>query len=208
MASYNKTSWVCSGVMIRPGLMLTNWHCGGVDPLKSDEYWNEIVIKDMFADISWDGDDISREYSGVKLVAHSEQLDYALIQMAPLDPSDTVLPLPIAEKDVAPGDNLILIHHTEGLPKQVSTCQVDHIAIGGETLIKEWEFPHSCDTEKGSSGSPVFNESGKLVGLHHFGFTLNSKCALVDKENKAIKISRIIDDLRLRYPQIYGTITK
>ena len=32
------------------------------------------------------------------------------------------------------------------------------------------DFTHTCDTAGGSSGAPVFNLEGQLVGVHHFGF--------------------------------------
>jgi len=189
--------------MIQQGILLTNWHCGGVAPLAVKDYWNEVVIGDMFADISWDGDEISREYVGIKLLAGSEALDYALIQMKPLDPSDIVSPLPISTRDVVIGEPLFVIHHTEGLPKQVSTCKVDTLVSKGSQYAPGAEFEHSCDTEKGSSGGPVFDSAGLLVGIHHAGFALDNECRPLDKENKAVRLSVILADIKMRHPEVH-----
>lgn len=35
----------------------------------------------------------------------------------------------------------------------------------------EWEFGHDAETASGASGSPIINEHGRLVGIHHAGMT-------------------------------------
>jgi len=203
MSSYGNTSWVCSGVMLQPGLLLTNWHCGGTSALKSTDYWNSQVVKDLLLDVSWDGDTVSREYTGVKLLAGSEELDYALIQVSPADPSDTVLRLKITTQQVQVGQAIYIVHHPVGLVKQLSNCEVESTVNPTTNYAKNSEFTYKCDTEKGSSGAPVFTAKGELIGLHHLGFDQNKDCATLDKENKGVKVTAILADLAERYPQVY-----
>ena len=54
-----------------------------------------------------------------------------------------------------------IIQHPRGRPKEVAlqdnqVTKVDHVVL-----------QYTCDTEPGSSGSPVFNNRWKLVALHH-----------------------------------------
>jgi V8-like Glu-specific endopeptidase len=35
----------------------------------------------------------------------------------------------------------------------------------------DYEFGHNAATAGGASGSPVLNEKGKLIGVHHAGMT-------------------------------------
>ena len=51
------------------------------------------------------------------------------------------------------------------------------------------DFTHTCDSAGGSSGAPVFDAEGHLVGLHHYGFAE----AQVQEwtENRAVRLERI-----------------
>jgi hypothetical protein len=64
------------------------------------------------------------------------------------------------------GDDLFVIHHPSGLPMVFSLCpyQVRDTPQGSNTDY----FRHRCATLGGSSGSPVLNASGALVGVHYF----------------------------------------
>ena len=59
-------------------------------------------------------------------------------------------------------------------------------------------FRHRCDTEDGSSGSPVFPRAKRFaVGLH-FGGTLAWNCAL--------RISAVLEHLRTRHPAVWPEV--
>jgi hypothetical protein len=53
------------------------------------------------------------------------------------------------------------------------------------------------DTQVGASGSPVFDEAGRLVALHHAGGRPQQVAGqLPVKKNEGIRICRIATDLR------------
>lgn len=75
--------------------------------------------------------------------------------------------LDFATSDVQRGDKLFIIQHPAGEAKQISDldCAVKEVPVNG--YAPKLDFSHTCDTLGGSSGSPVFNEAGEVVGLHH-----------------------------------------
>ncbi len=67
------------------------------------------------------------------------------------------------EGKVNPGEFVTIIQHPSGLPKQIALRENRLLSI--EDLVL-W---YQSDTAQGSSGSPVFNDSWQIVGLHHSG---------------------------------------
>ena len=62
---------------------------------------------------------------------------------------------------IMPSEYVNIIQHPRGRPKEVAlqdnrVVKVDHVVVH-----------YSCDTEPGSSGSPVFDNQWRLVALHH-----------------------------------------
>ena len=78
-----------------------------------------------------------------------------------------------------------------------------HCALQGWP-VKGWtstapavDFTHDCDSEGGSSGAPVFDAAGRIVGLHHYGHNVDpATCRDTDAVNKAVRIDQIIDFLK------------
>lgn len=206
MSSYEENNWGCSGVMIAPDLFLTNWHCGrpNASPLPLDKTWMTEIWQNTIVDISWDDDLASREYYAVELMAKCMDLDYALLRVQPIITVGVPRFAPLSAGPINKGDKLILVHHPEGKPKQVSTqqCQVlnnNYPSWMGET--ENVDFTNQCDTESGSSGSPVFNTRGQVVGIHHLGFKYDDNCN-PDGYNKAVKIQKILDDIKKQKPSL------
>jgi hypothetical protein len=196
MASWKNQGWCCSGVLIAPTLFLTNWHCGGLPSMGEEEYWQSDIKASLLIDFSWDGDQVSREYSASKLEAASEKLDFALLRVAPLNGSDPIIPATVRKKKVGK-EALILIHHSECKTKQISrACEVDNPDYPGWIASSiNTEFSHTCDTEKGGSGGAVFDMKGFLVGLHHLGFKIDDQCNPQDHVDKAVSILDILKAL-------------
>ena len=70
--------------------------------------------------------------------------------------------------------------------------------MGPPTKLEEssitTDFAHQCDSEGGSSGAPLFDKDGNLVGLHHLGYAeVAGHC---DNMNKAISTKSLLDFLK------------
>lgn len=210
-------SWCCSGVNLTSDLVLTNWHCGAPERSRSDAYWHSTFCRKVLVDMSWDGDQNGREFNCSVVEASSENLDYAVIRIAPALASAARIaasaPLAIASAPVNGGDRIRIVHHPECKAKQVSqNCTVRDATHPNWHHDKTTppppatDFTHDCDTEGGSSGAPVFTQSGALAGLHHLGFgkTPDGQC---DKKNKAVHIQAILSDIKISKPALYDEIT-
>lgn len=118
--------------------------------------------------------------NGAKVLRTGFELDFTLFTVA--DPAKIAhLPaLRISERPVGLHDKIYIPEHPGGKPLRIasaSTSEPD--GLGSRCLVgdekhrgRDWgtDFTYLCDTAGGSSGSPVISrETGKVVGIHHFG---------------------------------------
>lgn len=114
---------------------------------------------------------------------------------------------------INPGEFVTIIQHPSGLPKQIAIRENKLLSI--EELVL-W---YQSDTAQGSSGSPVFNDSWQIVGLHHSGkpktdaqgnwLLKNGQIAGPDAEdaeidweaNEGIRASRIVMHVEANAPR-------
>lgn len=226
MGSWNsKTVWTCSGVMIANDLFLTNWHCGSPrtlgdgtpdNPIKAypeDGYWADEILKDTIIDTSWDKDSLSRDFTVTGVAACSKRLDFAILEVRPVTSLGRVRPVRISSVPISDGDPLWIVQHPLAMPKQISNCTVVSArSAGWRPESGQVDFTHQCDTEAGSSGAPVFNSQGELVGIHHKGFELDMQTCqpLLPKLNRAVRIDEIMTFLcdTPEYTSIYDRISR
>ena len=125
-------------------------------------------------------------YAGDRLVRTSKPLDMALMTLAG-HPSGTYGFLPLAGRALAVDEPLYLPQHPNGGPQMVSVldCRVSTSLVDGASPASD--FGHRCDTEPGSSGSPVLDLDDTVVGLHRAG-----ACTEGGGENSAVLMSRIL----------------
>jgi endonuclease G len=83
--------------------------------------------------------------------------DYGWLQLNP------------AQGKINKGEYVSIIQHPGGEPKQISVRENQLVDIADARLT------YLCDTAPGSSGSPVFNDSWQIVGLHHSGVPARDK---------------------------------
>ncbi len=81
-----------------------------------------------------------------------------------------------------------IVQHAQGRPKE--------IVVNGNLLTKVFDraVHYQADTEPGSSGSPVFNNSWQIIALHHAAGEQAPDGRWLS--NEAIRIDRIIEHLR------------
>lgn len=213
-----RKSWCCSGVLVGADLMMTNWHCGGV--AKFGAFWDPITCGNTLVDFSWDGGRTSRQFGCVEVVAQNEALDYAVLRLRPVlaegGRTEGFTSPKISSAPVKNGTDLYVVHHANCSPKLLSAnCSV------GTTGFRSWlnsataaadgipanpEITHTCDTEPGASGAPVFDLDGRLVALHHLGFARDQECKALDRVNKAVEIRHVITHLQQNFNSVYQEI--
>jgi hypothetical protein len=92
--------------------------------------------------------------------------------------------------DPIKGEGAYILQHPGGRRKRLGFVRNQVSAVDERVLT------YLTDTEPGSSGSPVFNAAGRLIGLHHAGGTpqtVTGRPPLV--KNEGIRIPRVVAGL-------------
>lgn len=177
---------MATGFMIRPDIVMTNNHVfESADDAKDailrfnyqiDLSGNLLPTDDYRCDPSFFHTNVTLDYSVVK-VHGSPGLKWGYIQI-PLDDSVQV------------PDDVFVIQHPAGEHKQIALSD-NEVAYVGDSVVQ-----YLTDTLPGSSGSPVFNDSMRLIALHHSGGWLPApSTASTHFRNEGIRISAILKDM-------------
>lgn len=179
----------CTGFLVAPSLLLTNHHCVNT----MDTCFGTVVMFGYQRDAN--GHVMpTHQYDCLAIVKASKPHDYALLQLdgSPGTPDAWGVVKFNPSASLATGQALHLVQHPGGEPKRVTLddCNVTTLKAPGSVPEVESDFGHKCDTESGSSGSPMFDKSHRVVGLHHFGF--DKKLERWAWENRAVHIGPIL----------------
>lgn len=144
-----------TGFLIQPDLLLTNHHNFFEKDLR--------IVQSVTADFDDERGIPAEQHLVVKgkveTIAGEAANDWAIIQLEnAVDREPFKLGSPY---DVGLDDALIIIQHPLGGQKQFA---LDGMAV---RYVDDKIIQYVADTQKGSSGSPVFNSQMHIVGLHH-----------------------------------------
>jgi hypothetical protein len=171
---------LCSGWRVGPNnRMFTNHHCfTDSQSARNTEVWfnYECAVCGGYEVLR------STKVWGDRVLATDDRLDYTLFSVQDFE---SIAPFGFLQLDVrAPraGEELYVPQHPGGDPTKISmnspgerngNCKVVDPSYQG--YEEGTDLSYYCDTEGGSSGSPVLSRSTNgVIGLHHFGGCPNS----------------------------------
>lgn len=167
--------YTCTAFLVAPNRLLTNEHC-------TSKSW-----KTMTAEFNAETGNMGQidAQAVVEVIRADPKIDIAVLRLGRPVTHPVVR---IAATDVQDTTSvpLVVVHHPSGKDKHASRDDC-RSTVGGATAAAQ--FPHICDTSKGSSGSPVFAAAdGTVVGLHRKGFREGTPSG----RNQAVRASEII----------------
>jgi endonuclease G len=167
-----------TGFLVAPHLLLTNFHV--LD-------WSDIGLPSLseVAPASFAEFDFEEQFNGLMqpvatfrlqpqtlmLASSWNQLDYVLVAVEPR----SIEARPVSLDDfgynrlagdlgkINKGEPVYIVQHPNGQPKQV--VLQNNLLIDRDEQVPY--LTYEADTEKGSSGSPVFNRQWEVIALHH-----------------------------------------
>ncbi len=182
--------------LIAPDLVLTNRH---VLPRRS-------VVR--FRRVFFDYDDADGAYDDAEMwtldgsvYVASDRYDYAVVRATPAVPAPRVRPPIRLRPDVTylPEMRVNIIQHPWGMSKRLAIQENRLVSIQPEGRLR-----YLTDTMVGSSGSPLFDNEWRLIGLHRA--TDPKPVGGVYRYNEGVRIDIILRDL-LRRPDCPASLT-
>jgi lysyl endopeptidase len=158
--------------------LLTNNHCfDSTSQARDTEVWFDYACE------SCEGTIIREpvKVMGDKVIDTDKTYDYTLFTVADFKKIDDFGYLTLADRRARDGERLYIPQHPSGEPTKIAmdsdtdegSCRVDQAVYDGYAVGSDVSY--FCDTEFGSSGSPVIShDSNEVIALHHFGGCPNS----------------------------------
>lgn len=198
-----------TGWLIGKRHLITNWHvvtartAGEAEPDPADLALQIAQMSVQFDYVSKDAQPPSAAVAGL---AHGNRaLDYAVIELAqdePREPLPLVTALPPIAADSPMAANII--QHPAGEPRQFAIR--DNLVA----VIQGNELAYFTDTAGGSSGSPVFDDTWRVIALHKASSAQFGDFSFQGKSTAWVNIGTLItaicDDLRQNAPQVWAAI--
>ncbi len=185
------SKFTCSRFLVDPTKLVTNAHC-----VDSQAICDTAIAVFGYQKLSHGGISLGDQYRCGTYLGSDTTIDAAAVVLTkrPDEADDARKPLELAARPVALNEPLLLVQHPGGSPKMVSVegCSASTLPSGG-TDLRDADFQHGCDTEQGSSGSPVVATDGSVVGLHKIGHGLDPDSG---RHNTAVDARALADWLR------------
>jgi lysyl endopeptidase len=155
--------YMCTGSAVTPwNHFLTNEHCfANHSQAQCDSY--EVYFEYENASCSATSGTRGTALRCAQLLKYNATLDYALLRLNAYPGTHAEL----SGRNLAKGEYVFIVQHPSGYPKKVAEDKVLLPVVDGRG--KDTDFSYQVETLGGSSGSPVFDANGDVVGLHHFG---------------------------------------
>ncbi|MBC8154254.1 MAG: DNA/RNA non-specific endonuclease [Bacteroidetes bacterium] len=218
-----------TGFMVAPELMITNYHVFDEEPERSGLSLADVARNSLLEfDFELDEDGLPRNSVVFRLrpdrflaSSRPDALDFALIAVESQAADESgrflgefsSLRLIAETGKIVLDEKMTIIHHPKGESKAISIRDNRLLSFVDENYIT-----YETDTERGSSGAPIFNDQWLVVALHHQSVAARNEAGEVlnkdgsvhqpgqaDEQvdwvaNAGIRISAIIRDLKTQFP--------
>jgi V8-like Glu-specific endopeptidase len=176
-----------TGFRIGPNLLLTNWHVLTFLGAPATNVTAEFGYEDDGKGGGLSATAVACDASTIKT---DQANDWGVIQVSqPI--ADSIPVLKLSEAAVPQqGQPAFIVQHPGGERKRVAYVR-NQVTFADDRVVH-----YLSDTQAGSSGSPVFNDAGRLIALHHAGGRpqeVAGKPPLA--KNEGIRISAVIQGL-------------
>jgi endonuclease G len=206
----NNRPWLMngSGWMIGPDLFITNHHVINARTDDSMASPADFDNQALATTISFDFDTETSQTQTAKVAkveAVDEPLDYAVVRLAANPQRDRLL-LSTEPVEFLPSTYLPvnIIQHPQGKPKRIAFR--NNLASGSD----ETSIRYFTDTDFGSSGSPVCNDSWRVLALHRGAIEVEGSVSFQGKEtayvNFGTRIDVLLASLKQRSAALYDEI--
>ena len=177
---------MASGFLIAPDVLLTNHHVFGNKNDARDAQVRFNYQTDLYGNLlPTDGYSCDPN----SLFGNDEGLDYAVVRIKG-EPGMKWGFLKLKPIDVVVNAKVNIIQHPAGGPKQIAMND-NEVKFADKTILQ-----YITDTQPGSSGSPVFDDDWKVIGLHHSGgYIPEPSTGSIHFRNEGIRISSIIESM-------------
>ena len=179
------SSYVCTGWLVRgsnANTMLTNNHCFDT---QSETSTVQARFNYQRSTCTGTTNATASNYSGGTLLRTNASLDYTLFTLQG-NPEATWGEYVPTSKQPSTGLAINFPQHPGGGLKRVgywensahtTRCTVSTVNATYGGAASGSQMGYGCDSEGGSSGSPIMDGgTGRIIGLHHFGGVTSSPC--------------------------------